>query len=114
LKNEQQLEYLLKKDPEQIEKGLKIIANQVVTPKGKIDLLCVDEERVLTVVELKLDQDDDQLKQAINYYDWVFENMDWIRSTYPKFNISDDYRPKSRSSGKRFHRKRYYKCPIFY
>lgn len=94
LKDEQELEYLLKKDPEQIEKGLKVIANQVTTPKGRIDLLCVDEEGVLTVVELKLDQDDDHLKQAINYYDWVFENMEWIRNTYPKFGISDEYLPK--------------------
>lgn len=94
LENEQELEYLLKKDPEQIEKGLKVIASQVITPKGRVDLLCVDEESVLTMVELKLDQDDDHLKQGINYYDWVFENMDWIRATYPQFKISDEYRPK--------------------
>ena len=94
LKNEQELEYLLKKDPEQIEKGLKVIANQVITPKGRIDLLCVDEEGVLTIVELKLDQDDDHLKQAINYFDWVLENMDWIINAYSKFKISDEYRPK--------------------
>lgn len=94
LKDEKELEYLLKKDPEQIEKELKVIANQVITPKGKIDLLCVDEEGVLAVVELKLDQDDDHLKQAINYYDWVFENMEWLRNTYSKFEISDEYLPK--------------------
>lgn len=94
LENEQELEYLLKKDPEQIEKGLRVIANQVITPKGRIDLLCVDKEGVLTLVELKLDQDDDHLKQAINYFDWVFENMDWIKSTYSKFKISDEYMPK--------------------
>ena len=94
LKNEQELEYLLRKNPEQIEKGLKVIANQVITPKGRIDLLCVDEEGVLTIVELKLDQDDDHLKQAINYFDWVLENMDWIINAYSKFKISDEYRPK--------------------
>lgn len=94
LDDEQELEYLLKKDPEQIEKGLRVIANQVITPKGRIDLLCVDKEGVLTVVELKLDQDEDHLKQAINYYDWVFENMAWIRNTYHKLGISDEYLPK--------------------
>jgi hypothetical protein len=94
LKDEQELEYLLKKDPEQIEKGLIVIANQVITPKGRIDLLCVDKEKVLTVVEIKLDQDDDHLMQTISYYDWVFENMEWIRNTYPKFGISDEYPPK--------------------
>jgi RecB family endonuclease NucS len=52
LKDERELEDVLKKNPEQIEKGLKLIANQVITPKGRIDLLCVDKEGVLTIVEL--------------------------------------------------------------
>lgn len=94
LEDEQELEFLLKKDPEQIEKGLGVIASQVITPKGRIDLLCVDKERVLTVVELKLDQDDDHLKQAINYYDWILENLAWLRNTYSKFRITDEYLPK--------------------
>lgn len=94
LKDEKELEDLIKKNPEQIEKGLKVIANQVITPKGRIDLLCVDKEGVLTIVELKVDQDDDHLKQAINYYDWVFENMDWLRNNYPAFSISNETRPK--------------------
>jgi Holliday junction resolvase-like predicted endonuclease len=94
LKDERELEDVLKKNPEQIEKGLKLIANQVITPKGRIDLLCVDKEGVLTIVELKVEQDDDHLKQAINYYDWVFENMDWLRNTYSTFSISNENRPK--------------------
>ena len=94
LKDEQKLEYLLKKDPEQIEKGLKVITNQVMTPRGRMDLLCVDKEGVLTIVELKLDQDDDHLKQEINYYDWGFENMNWIRNAYSAFGISNENRPK--------------------
>lgn len=94
LRDEKELEELLKRNPDQIEKGLKFIANQVITPKGRIDLLCVDKEGVLTIVELKVDQDDDHFKQAINYYDWVFENIDWLRNTYQTFSISSEERPK--------------------
>jgi hypothetical protein len=34
--DELELEILLKKRPNQIEKGLKVIENQVITPKGRI------------------------------------------------------------------------------
>jgi len=77
LKDETELENLLKKDPEQIEKGLKTIANQVPTPKGRIDLLCTDAEGVLTVIEIKLASDENQLNQTIKYYNCRFCHYDF-------------------------------------
>lgn len=74
VKDETELETLLKRYPDQIEKGLKIIDNQIITPKGRFDLLGVDVDRVLTIIELKVKRDDDHLKQAINYFDWILEN----------------------------------------
>lgn len=94
VEDEVELESLLKKNPNQIEKGLKVIANQVITPKGRIDLLCVDTDGVLTIVELKVKRDDDHLKQAINYFDWVLENSLWIGKVYPKFKIDQKSLPK--------------------
>jgi len=94
LKDETELECLLKKNPDQIEKGLKIIDNQVTTPKGRIDLLGVDADGALTVVELKVKRDDDHLKQAINYFDWVLVNSPWVAKVYPKFKIDPKYLPK--------------------
>lgn len=88
LKDETELENILKKDPEQIEKGLKVIANQVNTPKGRIDLLCTDAESTLTIVETKLTSDENHLNQTIKYYDWAIENIDWVRDAY-KVKIAD-------------------------
>jgi hypothetical protein len=92
--DEVELEALLKRRPNQIEKGLKVIENQVLTPKGRIDLLCVDTDNILTIVELKVKRDDDHLKQAINYFDWAWENSLWIGKVYPKFKIDSEYYPK--------------------
>lgn len=88
LKDETEMENILKNDPEQIEKGLKVIANQVGTPKGRIDLLCTDAEGVLTIIELKISSDEDQFKQAIRYFDWAIENIDWLKDAY-KIKIAD-------------------------
>lgn len=88
LKDETEMEILLKNDPEQIERGLKVIANQVNTPKGRIDLLCIDADGVLTIIELKVTSDENQFKQGIRYFDWAIENIDWLRDAY-KVPIAD-------------------------
>lgn len=54
----------------------------------------VDADGVLTIVELKVKRDDDHLKQAINYFDWVSENSLWIGKVYPKLKIDQNSYPK--------------------
>lgn len=93
LRSETELEDLLRKDPEQIEKGLECIATQIKTPptERRIDMLCVDSQRVLAIVEIKLESDEHQMEQAIIYFDWVLSNLDWIKNSYPKYKINDEY-----------------------
>ena len=62
--DEKELEYLLKSNVEQIEKGLKVVGSQIRTPKGRLDILCRDFDDVLTVIELKTTTDEEQLQQA--------------------------------------------------
>jgi len=92
IKDETELEALLKRDPEQIEKGLKVIDNQIPIPPTnmKLDLLCVDSEGVLTIIELKNDSDEHQMEQIMMYYDWALSNLDWIKNAYPKYQIKDE------------------------
>ena len=71
-----------------------------------MDLLGVDREGVLTVVELKISIDANQLIQALDYYDWVVERFDWIKHNLPDetvvvrdqmpqiFLIAPDFDPK--------------------
>lgn len=88
LKDERELEYILKSDTQQIEKGLKLIGGQIKTPKGILDLLCIDSDNTLTIMELKVAPDENQLQQAINYFDWVLENIYWVKDAY-KLEIAD-------------------------
>jgi len=84
IKDEAELESLLVRDPNQIEEGFKIITHQRKTYRqNKLDILGVDSQGVLTIAELKVTTDINQLRQALNYYDWILERgLDWIIEAY--------------------------------
>lgn len=49
----------------------------------RLDILGVDSEGVLTLIELKVNLDVKQLRQALEYYDWLMEQgIDWIAGAY--------------------------------
>ncbi len=82
LKNETELEFLLKQDLEQIENGLKAITNQLKTSTGRIDILAIDSDKNLVIIELKQFSDENQMSQAVAYFDWILKNIDWIKDAY--------------------------------
>jgi len=82
LRDEAELESILKKQPSLIEKGLKIIVSQLITSSGRIDMLAVDSDGVLTLVELKVKEDSYQLIQTLNYYDWILNNIDFVKNAF--------------------------------
>jgi RecB family endonuclease NucS len=59
--SEKELENLLVENPEAIERGMKILGRQIQTDTGPLDILAVDEDGVLTLIELKNEVDDGQL-----------------------------------------------------
>jgi RecB family endonuclease NucS len=69
--SEKELEDLLVENPDAIEKGMKILGRQIQTDSGPLDILAVDEDGVLTLIELKNEVDDGQLDQGLRYYDWA-------------------------------------------
>jgi Domain of unknown function (DUF5655)/Endonuclease NucS C-terminal domain len=81
---ERELEAELKTNPGQIEDGMTFLDHQVPTGRGFIDLLCADKGGTPTVVELKINEDDSMLPQALDYCDWVNENIDRLVERYPK------------------------------
>lgn len=92
IKDEAELEALIKSNPEQIEKGLAVIDSQLSIPptNRRIDLLCVDSEGFLTIIELKADSDEHQMEQIMMYYDWAVSNLDWIKNAYKEYDIEDE------------------------
>jgi hypothetical protein len=82
LKEREELEPLLVNNPDYIEQGLKILAQQFPTDSGPLDILAVDSEGSLCVIELKDNVEDEQLDQGIRYYDWVKSNIAWLSKTF--------------------------------
>jgi len=84
IKEEQELENVLVSDIEQIEEGLKVIGSQIRTSKGegRLDILCLDADNILTIIELKNKVDESQLQQAMTYFNWTLENLYWIKDAY--------------------------------
>jgi len=96
IKEKEELEPILVANPELLEEGMKIIAHQLTTPTGPLDILAVDEEGALAVVELKneIDEKENQLLQAIRYYDWCFENRAWLANAYKGKGIDPQKDPR--------------------
>ena len=94
IEREPELREMIRRNPEIIEEGLKVIRTEFPTDSGPIDLLCVDGEKRLTVIELKLKEDDIALMQALRYYDWVFSNRDRIREMIHGEDIDSEKEPK--------------------
>ncbi|MEM3407081.1 MAG: endonuclease NucS [Candidatus Aenigmatarchaeota archaeon] len=82
LKELEELEPLLVKNPDLIEEGMKVLARQLQTDIGRLDILAVDSEGALVIIELKDEIDDEQLNQGIRYYDWAVRNLAWLASVY--------------------------------
>lgn len=96
IKEKEELEPIIVANPEILEDGMRIVTHQLTTPTGPLDILAVDEEGALVVIELKneVDEGEDQLLQAIRYYDWCFENRSWLSHAYKEKSIDPQKDPR--------------------
>jgi len=94
LEKERELKNLVKQDPESIEPGLKIMADEFPVDNGSIDLLGIDSGNILTIIELKINEDDSMLMQSIRYYDSVSQNIDKIAKLYPGEKVDTSEGPR--------------------
>jgi hypothetical protein len=92
IRSETELEEILINNPEQIEEGFKLLRTQRrATPYGKrLDVLGVDSKGTLTVIELKIKEDEEQLLQAIEYFDWLLERgVSFFRDHFSEQGIAN-------------------------
>lgn len=92
VESEAELEEILINNPEMIEEGFKLLRSQRrATPyRKRLDLLGIDSNGTLTVVELKTKEDDEQLLQAIEYFDWLLERgLSFFRDYFSEKNIEN-------------------------
>jgi hypothetical protein len=88
------LEDLVRQAPDLLEAGLIYIDHQRRAREGRLDLLLVDSGRALVVAELKTIEDDGMLWQALDYYDYVQDNLEGLARNYPNANIDPQQSPR--------------------
>jgi hypothetical protein len=78
---EKNLEDFVVQQLDVIETGLRLVKRQLITPAGRLDLLCQDALGNYDVVELKKSQGTDQVVGQIMRY------MGWAKDEYPKSTV---------------------------
>ena len=96
IREREELEPMLVENMSLIEEGMKIVAHQLATPTGPLDILAVDEGGALAILELKNEVDDREgpLLQGIRSYDWVAENCAWIANVYKNIPVDPQKEPR--------------------
>lgn len=83
--SEIELEKLLSENLSVVDPSLIFLGHQIPTEDGILDILAMDKENgQLALIELKIKADDNQLFQALNYYDWASSRIEWIGRTYKR------------------------------
>ena len=85
--SEQELEDLVRRNPELIEEGLAFVDHQKPAAGGRLDVLMVDSGKALVVAELKVTQDDVMLLQGVDYYDYVSMHVESYARLYKAHSI---------------------------
>jgi hypothetical protein len=88
------LEDLVRQAPDLLEDGLSYVGHQRRARDGRLDVLLVDSGRALVVAELKVVEDDGMLWQALDYYDYVQDNVEGLARAYPAANIDPQQAPR--------------------
>lgn len=84
VRDETELENTVITHMDEVEPGLVYLDHQRRTEGGRLDVLCVDQDGVFVVVELKNKEDDTMFMQALEYLDYVNENIDRFATFYAR------------------------------
>ncbi len=93
-KNEKELHGIIEKDLDSLEEGLTLLRYEMDVKTGIPDFLCVDKGGRLTIIEVKLEEDEIILYQALRYYSEIYNNRFQIAQRFPKANIVPDVKPR--------------------
>ena len=73
-KNEKELHGIIEKEIDSLEEELRILKYEFSTGKGNLDFLCADSGGRLTIIEVKLSEDDNVLFQGLRYFSLMVLN----------------------------------------
>lgn len=95
VESKQELEQMITKEINQIEKGLTVVCSHVpVNDKIALDILCHDNNGQLVILQLNVNEDDNTLLQAIQSLDYIEKFKSFLKATYNKHKINDKENPR--------------------
>lgn len=95
LEDQPELEQMVTKEIDQIEKNLTVICNHIpINDKATLDILCHDNNGQLVIVQININEDDVMLLHGIQSLDYVDKFKSFLKATYNKNNINDKEKPR--------------------
>jgi len=95
VKNERELEGIVVKEIESIERGLTIIGNQIpINSHTKLDVLCHDENGQLVIFKLSTSEDDMMLFEGLRALNNLNTVKHMLKFYYQNFKINDAEPPR--------------------
>jgi len=93
-KNEKELHSIIEKELDDLEEGLVLLKYEFGLGKGIPDFLCVDSGGRFVIVEVKLQEDEYILFQALRYYNEIDKNRYIIAKMFSKKDINPEEHPR--------------------
>lgn len=93
-KNEKELHSIIQKELDALEEGLELLKYEFGLSKGIPDFLCIDSGGRLVVIEVKLQEDENILFQALRYYNEIDKNRFIIAKGFSDKNINPEEHPR--------------------
>ena len=92
--SEKELHGIIQKELDEIEEGLVCLKYEFTTGKGIPDFLCVDSGGKLVIIEVKLNEDENVLFQALRYYSIIEKDRYIISNTFSENDIDPEQNPR--------------------
>jgi hypothetical protein len=93
-RTEKELHGIIQKELDALEEGLELIKYEFGTGQGIPDFLCADSGGRLTIIEVKLGEDEDVLFQAMRYYSPIDRDRYAIAKAFPESKIDPSSHPR--------------------
>lgn len=93
-KSEKELHEIIEEELDALEEGLLLLKYEFGMVRGVPDFLCVDSGGRLVIIEVKLQEDENMLFQALRYYDEVHKSIYAIAKMFPDKDIDTDESPR--------------------
>ena len=93
-KNEKELHSIIEKEIGSLEEDLKILKYELSMIKGTPDFLCVDSGGGLVIIEVKLQEDENIVFQALRYYSETDQKKFFLAEMFPDYSIKPKVPPR--------------------